>query len=72
MTTLESIPLFRHLNRAELQALRLIAQERRFAASQEIFREGAPGDGVYFVKSGLVEISAGQVFAALEKIPFEK
>ena len=59
MATLESIPLFRHLNRAELQALRLITQERRFAAGQEIFREGAPGDGVYFVKSGLVEISAG-------------
>ena len=59
MATLETIPLFRHLKRAELQALRLIAQERRFAASQEIFREGALGDGVYFVKSGLVEISAG-------------
>jgi signal transduction histidine kinase len=60
VVTLESIPLFRQLNRTELQTLRLIAQERRFAAGQEIFREGAPGDGVYFVKSGLVEISAGQ------------
>ncbi len=57
--TLETIPLLRHLNRAELQALRVIAQERRFAAGEEIFREGAPGDGVYFVKSGLVEISGG-------------
>ena len=58
--TLETIPLFRLLNRHELQALRFIAQERQFAAGQEIFQEGAPGDGVYFVKSGLVEISAGQ------------
>jgi len=58
--TLETIPLLRQLSRNELQALRFIAQERRFAAGQEIFREGAPGDGVYFVKSGLVEISAGQ------------
>jgi signal transduction histidine kinase len=57
---LETIPLLRHLNRHELQALRLIVQERRFTAGQEIFREGAPGDGVYFVKSGLVEISAGK------------
>jgi len=56
---LESIPLLQHLNRAEFQALRVIAQERCFAAGQEIFREGAPGDGVYFVKSGLVEISGG-------------
>jgi signal transduction histidine kinase len=59
MVTLETIPLFRSLNRTELQALRLITQERRFTAGQEIFREGAPGDGVYFVKNGLVEISAG-------------
>lgn len=66
--TLETIPLLRHLNRAELQALRVIAQERSFAAGQEIFREGAPGDGVYFVKSGLVEISGGserRVFSRL-------
>jgi signal transduction histidine kinase len=59
MATLETIPLFRHLNRAELQALSQITQERRFVAGQEIFCEGAPGDGVYFVKDGLVEISAG-------------
>jgi signal transduction histidine kinase len=58
--TLETIPLFRNLNAAELQALRLIAQERRCDAGQEIFREGAPGDGVYFVKAGLVEISGGK------------
>jgi len=58
--TLEAIPLFRHLNRDELQTLRQIAQERKFAAGQEIFRKDAPSDGVYFVKSGLVEISAGQ------------
>jgi len=59
VVALETIPLFRHLNRAELQALRLIAQERRFATGQEIFHEGAPGAGVYFVKNGLVEISSG-------------
>jgi signal transduction histidine kinase len=58
--TLESIPLFRHLNRNELQALHFIAQVRQFAVGQVIFDQGAAGDGVYFVKSGLVEISAGQ------------
>ncbi len=57
MVGLESIALFRSLNREELQALRFITQERRLAPSQEIFREGDPGDGVYFVKDGLVEIS---------------
>ena len=58
--TLETIPLFRHLKPAELQALRLIVQEKKFAVGQDVFFEGSPGDGVYFVKSGLVEISAGK------------
>jgi signal transduction histidine kinase len=57
---LEAIPLFRHLNAAELKTLRLIAQERKVGAGQVIFHEGDPGDGVYFVKVGLVEISAGK------------
>ena len=57
MVTLESISLFRNLGRDELKALRFIAQERHFAAQAVIFREDDPGDGVYFVKDGLVEIS---------------
>src|SRR5277367_3451617 len=57
MVGLEAIALFCNLSPGELQALRLITQERQFAAGSEIFREGAPGDGVYFVKEGLVEIS---------------
>src|ERR1700733_7456420 len=57
---LEAIPLFRQLSRAELQALRQIVREQKFTGGQEIFQEGAPGDGVYFVKAGLVEISAGK------------
>jgi len=64
---LESIPLFRGLSRAELQALRLITQERRFTTGGEIFQEGAPGDGVYFVKDGLVEIS-GFVSANVHRV----
>jgi signal transduction histidine kinase len=57
---LEALPLFCHLKPAELQALRIIARERRFNSGQEIFLEGEPGDGVYFVKHGIVEISSGK------------
>jgi signal transduction histidine kinase len=57
VVALESINLFRNLALDELQALRRITQERRFAAGGEIFREGDPGGGVFFVKAGLVEIS---------------
>jgi len=71
VTGLESIILFRNLQPDELSSLRQITQERQFAGGSEIFREGAPGDGVYFVKSGQVEISgfvssgAHQVFSCL-------
>ena len=58
MVALESIALFRGLGPEELRALRLITQERHFAAEKVFFREGDPGDGVYFVKDGLVEISS--------------
>ena len=58
VAALESTTLFRNLGRDELQALRFIAQERHFAANAMIFRENDPGNGVYFVKNGLVEISS--------------
>jgi signal transduction histidine kinase len=57
MVALESAELFRGLKPEELAALRLVAAERQVAAGKEIFREGDPGDGVYVVKDGLVEIS---------------
>jgi signal transduction histidine kinase len=60
VTTLEASPLFRNLPAAELQTLRLITKIKQFSAGAEIFQEGAPGDGVYFVRSGLVEISGGK------------
>ena len=58
MVGLESIALFRSLNPEDLQALRHIVQERRLTPNQVVFSEGNPGDGVYFVKDGFVEISS--------------
>lgn len=57
MVALESVNLFRSLAPDELRALRAITQERRFTAGSEIFREGDPGDGVFVLSDGLVEIS---------------
>jgi CRP-like cAMP-binding protein len=48
MAELESVELFQGLNPGKWQNLRRIAQERQFAAGQEIFREGDPGDGAIF------------------------
>jgi signal transduction histidine kinase len=58
MIALESMAWFRGLNGDELQALRLIAQERHFPAQNDVFNEGDPGDGVYLIKSGRVAISS--------------
>jgi signal transduction histidine kinase len=57
MAELESVALFQGLDPGEWQGLRRIAQERQFAAGQEIFREGDPGDGVYVIRDGSVEIA---------------
>ncbi len=58
MLTLQSSKLFSRLPLAELQALEQVSREVNFAAGAPIFKEGDPGDGVYVVKSGLVQISA--------------
>src|SRR5476651_1471391 len=57
MVALESLHLFKNLAPDELQILRSITKELKITAGGEIFHEGDPGDGLYFVKSGLVEIS---------------
>jgi signal transduction histidine kinase len=57
MVELESVGLFQGLNAGEWRSLRRMAQERQFAPGREIFREGDPGDGVYVVRDGLVEIA---------------
>ena len=58
MVTLESSTLFSHLPDGQVKKLNAVAREMNFAAGQQIFREGDPGDGMYVVKSGEVQISA--------------
>jgi signal transduction histidine kinase len=57
VVTLEASRFFCQLSPPELSALRGAAQEQKFAAGQQIFKEGDNGDGVYVVRDGLVEIS---------------
>jgi signal transduction histidine kinase len=57
VVTLEASKLFCQLSPPELSALRRVAREQKFAAGQEIFKEGDNGDGVFVVREGLVEIS---------------
>jgi signal transduction histidine kinase len=57
MVALEASKLFCQLSPKELSALRPTAREQAFPAGREIFKESDPGDGLYIVKDGLVEIS---------------
>jgi len=44
------------LSAVELDAIAAIAEIREIAAGKELFREGDPGDGLYLVVAGEVEI----------------
>lgn len=57
MTDLGSADLFRELDPRDIQALRKIAQERAYPAGARIFSENDPGDGIYVIRDGLVEIA---------------
>ncbi len=57
MVLLEKCSLFSQLKAHELKVLQQVAQEKKFSANQEIFKEGDSGNGVYVVKAGLVQIS---------------
>lgn len=53
---LKSMDLCRALNTAEIDALAAIVETREIAAGRELFREGDPGDGLFLVVSGEIDI----------------
>jgi len=57
VVTLESSKLFCDLAPADLREVREVAQERSYATGQPIFKEGDPGDGIYVVKDGIVNLT---------------
>ena len=56
MVLLESFKVFSLLPPDELERLRQVTRELSFPAGQQIFREGDRGDGLYLVRSGLVQV----------------
>src|SRR5690349_3028000 len=57
MITLESSKIFSSLNPQEIAGLRPSVRELHFEDHGVIFKEGDQGDGLYVIKSGLVQIS---------------
>lgn len=58
MVPIEQSRLFSALTPAELHVIRKSAQERKLPANSLIFKEGDPGDGLYIISDGQVQISA--------------
>lgn len=58
MSDLHSAKLFSGLSESDLAQVRQAAREISFAPGHVIFQEGDPGDGLYMVRKGLVQISA--------------
>jgi signal transduction histidine kinase len=56
MNSLKTSRLFGGLLTAELHQLERTLQLRRYQAGNEIFREGDPGDGIYIIEEGTVQI----------------
>lgn len=53
---LRSMDLCRSLAAAEVDAIAAIAETREIAAGRELFREGEPGEGLFLIVSGEVDI----------------
>jgi signal transduction histidine kinase len=66
MVSIEDNKLFKGLAPSELELLRAATREMAFAADQLIFKEGDAGDGIYVVKDGMVQISAGVGYGDLK------
>src|SRR5688572_15486617 len=58
MVSLASSKLFAQLPAAEIKQLSGVSREKRFAPGEVIFKEGDPGDGLFVVLAGRVQISA--------------
>jgi CRP-like cAMP-binding protein len=53
---LKSMALCRALSAGELDAIAAIVDTQEVAAGKDLFREGDPGDGLFLVVSGEIEI----------------
>ena len=58
MAELEQSRLFSTLTPAELQLLHDSSTERKYPPEFQVFKEGDPGDGLYIIAEGQVQISA--------------
>lgn len=61
---LKSIPFFAHLPDVDLEAISKNVVMEYYPAGHVLFSEGDPGDKMYVIKSGSVEVIRGQAVIA--------
>ncbi len=49
-------PIFREFDADDVEALAAVCEERSFEAGATVVKEGDPGDAMYIVKSGVLEV----------------
>ena len=59
MMLLRQVPIFAELAADDLEELAAVVEERRVDAGQAVFREGDPGDAVYLIVKGRVQVYVG-------------
>ena len=56
VAALKGMALCRALSAAELEAIAAIVESRQVAAGSDLFREGDPGDGLFLVAAGEINV----------------
>ncbi len=54
--TLKQVPVFRGLTKREYREVEKLIHERTYKPEETVFKENAPGEGMYIILSGKVEI----------------
>ena len=73
LKALGNIPIFDNLTDSELNAVARLTHERTYKLDEHVFKKLAPGEGMYVIMNGAVEINdpdSGTTFASLKSGDF--
>ncbi len=60
ITIIKKIPIFANLNHSELEEVTKLLHDRIYKPDEYIFKRHAPGEGMFIIHSGIVNIIVGE------------
>ncbi|MFL3026693.1 MAG: cyclic nucleotide-binding domain-containing protein [Candidatus Neomarinimicrobiota bacterium] len=60
VTIIKKIPIFANLNHKELEEVSKLLHDRTYKPDEYIFKRHAPGEGMFIIHSGIVNIIVGE------------